>query len=127
MSLGVTKYRFDLETEAGTTAKVVAHHVQGSIVQVRYAADTGLQLDTGAVLTFTQDTGDFNIPIAVMHAGTPPWSRVLQNALFDTGGTLVSGSQHSPVFWGEKLSVSVAGVSTDTGKVARVEVVTYEG
>lgn len=126
--MGVTKYRFDLATGSGNTASAVAHHVQGSIVQVSYKGeDTGVALDTGAVITITQDTGEFSIPVAVMHAGNGPWSRAVQNALYDTGGTIVDGSQHPPVFWGEKMTVSVQGISTDTGKLGTVRVYTFSG
>lgn len=121
--MGVTRYSFDLTADTGSEQDV-AHHVQGSIVQVQYSGD----LDTGAVISITQDTGNFAIPLMVMHAGTSPWSRAIQNALFDTGGTIVTGSQHPPVFWGEKMTCKVTNVDTGgAGQTASVRVYTYDG
>lgn len=126
--MGVTRYQFDLATGGSTAASDVAKHVQGSIVQVSYRGeDTGVALDTGAVITLTQDTGNFSIPVLTTHAGTGPWSRAVQNALYDTGGAIVDGSQHPPVFWGEKLTVNVQGIASDTGKQASIRVYTYSG
>ncbi len=121
--MGVTRYSFDLTADTGSVEDT-AQHVQGSIVQVQYSGT----LDTGAVITLTQDPDDFNIPVLVMHAGTSPWSRAVQNALFDTGGAIVDGSQHPPVFWGENLTCKVTSADTGgAGQTASVRVYTYDG
>ena len=121
--MGVTRYSFDLTADTGTVQDA-AHHVQGSIVQMSYKGT----LDTGAVISLHQDTGDFSLPLVVMHAGTSPWSRAVQNALFDTGGTIVDGSQHPPVFWGEKLTARIASSDTGgSGQTASIRVYTYDG
>ncbi len=121
--MSITKYLFDMTAGVGGVQDV-AENVQGSVVQVQYKGT----LDTGAVISLTQDTGNFSIPVLVMHAGTGPWSRAVQNALFDTGGTIVDGSQHPPVFWGEKLTCKVTNVDTGgLGQAASVRVYTYDG
>lgn len=121
--MGVTRYHFDLTADTGSV-QGVADHVQGSIVQMSYKGT----LDTGAVITLTQDTGNFAIPVMMVHAGTSPWSRAVQNALFDTGGTIVDGSQHPPVFWGERLTAKVTNVDTGgAGQTASLRIYTYSG
>lgn len=126
----VSRQSLNMVTDTGANASTVSGPLYGGIVQVGYSpADTGVRIDTGAVLTLTADTGGINVPVLTMHLAPngSAWFRGLGTPVYDTGGGIVSGVTTVNALAGECLKASVQGISTDTGKEVEIYVYTYSG
>jgi len=111
--------RFQLVTDTGANAAITSDRNFGVITGLAYkAADTGVRADTGAVITLTADAGDFNIPLFVTHLlpNGASWYHPFAQQTYDTGGGIITGSFSPYVFNGEKVTASIQGIATDTGK-----------
>lgn len=111
---------FNMITDTGGNASRTSPNNYGVLAGLAYRgiSDTGIQIDTGAVITLTADTGNFSIPLFVGHIvpNGASWYKPLVANSYDTGGGAISGSYQPYVFAGEKVTAAVQGISTDTGK-----------
>ena len=97
----------------------------GRLVQVAYQpGDTGVRADTGAEVTLTADTGGLNLVLAAFHLApnTRSWARAYRIPTHDTGGDALlyaaggTGVHENAYLAGERITASVQGIATDTGK-----------
>lgn len=120
----LSRSRIDILTDTGANYAETTGPITGEFVQMGYVpADTGIRLDTGAVLTLTHDTGGLNAAATVVHLAPngASWRRSFQQAIFDTGGGQVGTERFYPIHLAsEKLTASIQGISTDTGKQGTV-------
>lgn len=120
---------FALTTDTGANASATAGPIMGRFLQVVYdPGDTGVRMDTGAVLTVTMDTGEISLPMLVAHLApnTKPWARAYKIPSHDTGGNALlyagGGEPVAEFFYisGDKVTASVQGIATDTGKTPTI-------
>lgn len=125
----ISRKRFAFVTDTGGNDKDTWGGVYGHVQQVAYtpAGDTGVLLDTGAVLTITVDTGGLSQPLLVTHMPATGMIRGVKIPQLDTGGAPISGVDDYPVLAGEKLTASLQGIATDTGKEGTVNIYIDEG
>ena len=129
MSKNLGRKRIQLTTDTGANASAVTSGVIGYFSHMAYKpGDTGVRLDTGAVVTVTADTGAMNLPLFVAHLAPndKTWARYYTIPVHDTGDGAIDGSAGLIGLAGEQLTVSVQGVAADTGKEADIFLYTFE-
>ena len=116
---------FEITTDGSGAGSLVGPNSFGRLVQLTTGAiDTGVRADTGLVFTVTADTGRLNKALLVAH-NLPNTTGMILNLerlikSTDTGWDFSDTGGYPFHAAGERMTVSVQGIATDTGKDMRI-------